>query len=110
MRPISTILLFQLGCIGGGYLLTEACITLRYGNRPVELPPSAWIATRFAPLLILLSVGWMVYALYAERRLQSKTTRERLPLALGISLAAALFLFYVVASFGLFVGPVHLHD
>ena len=110
MRPISTILLFQLGCIGGGYLLTEACITLRYGNRAIELPLSAWTATRLAPLLVLLSVGWMAYALYAERRLQSKTTRERLPLAFGIGIATALFFFYIIAAFGLFTGPIHLHD
>lgn len=109
MRPISTLLVFQLACIGAGYLFAEGCVSIRYGNRPHATPLLTALATSHCPVILLLSLLWAGYALYAERTFQSKAGREYLPLGLGIAGAVFLFFFFIVVGLATIAQPIHLH-
>lgn len=112
MRPISTILAFQLMSIVSGYLFAEGCVSIRYGHRGQDAhtaPLITTFATRYCWLILLLSVGWAVYALHAERTFVRRATRELIPLGLGVFGAVFLFFFFILAGVVTLVQPVHLH-
>ena len=110
MRPFSTILAFQLGCIFTGYLFAEGCVSIRYGNRPHNTPFFTALATTYCPVIFLLSLTWAAYALYAERNFQSKAGRHYLPFGLGIAGAVFLFFFFIIVGLTTITHPGHLHD
>jgi hypothetical protein len=98
MRPVSTILLFQLAGLGTGYLFAEGCVSIRYGRRS---PPLS-----FAPALSIL---WLAYALYAERTFQGRFARDILPLGLGTAGAMFFFFFPILAGVAVLLRPTSLH-
>jgi hypothetical protein len=109
MRPVSTILLFQLAGLGAGYLFAEGCVSIRYGRHPPPLPFIAALATDYCWVLFLLSILWLLYALQAERIFQSRFAREALPLGLGATGAMFFFFFLILAGVVTLVQPTHLH-
>jgi hypothetical protein len=98
MRPVSTVLIFQLAGLGTGYLFAEGCVSIRYGRHSPPLPFSAALATDHCWALFVLSILWLVYALHAERNFQGKFTRDVLPLGLGVVAAMFFFFFPIMAG------------
>ena len=109
MRPISTILAFQLMSLVSGYLFAEGCISIQGGHDHRPLPVIATLATDYCWLSILSIAAWVAYALHAERTFQRRSTREIIPLGLGVAGAVFLFFFFIAAGVCTLVRPVHLH-
>ncbi len=109
MRPVSTILAFQLASIVCGYLFAEGCLTIANGRYPRPAPLATTLATDYWWIPIFVVMAWAAYALQAERKFQRGWCREGLPLGLGIAGAAFLFLFFICAGLAVLVRPIHLH-
>ena len=109
MRPVSTILLFQLAGIGAGYLFAEGCVSIRYGRHAPPLPFATALATDYCWVLFLLSILWLVYALHAEKTFQGRLARDVLPLGVGAVGAMFFFFFLIVAGIAAVIQPTSLH-
>jgi hypothetical protein len=109
MRPVSTILLFQLAGLGTGYLFAEGCVSIRYGRRSPPLSFAPALATDYCWVLFILSILWLAYALYAERTFQGRFARDIIPLGLGTAGAMFFFFFPILAGVAVLLRPTSLH-
>ena len=109
MRPISTILAFQLASMVSGYLFAEGCVSISNGRHPRPVPLLTALATHYWWIFFLLVLAWAIYATQAERKFQRRWAREALPLGLGIAGAVFLFFFFIWAGLVVMIRPAHLH-